>query len=121
MNCASIDPRTDPASVKVLLKTGAGVRIEWKDGHRSEYTFDYLRKQCPCATCAVGHEPPPKIISDLPLYQEKVRALKAKPIGQYALHFTFSDGHSTGIYAFPRLREICPCAECSSQRESSSR
>jgi len=29
------------------------VRIEWNDGHSSGiYTFDYLRKVCPCAACS---------------------------------------------------------------------
>jgi DUF971 family protein len=34
------------------------------------------------------------------------------PIGNYALGFTWSDGHSTGIYPFEYLRALCPCPEC---------
>ena len=111
-----MDPSTDPAKVKVLLKSGEGVRIAWKDGHQSEYAFDYLRENCPCATCSGGHGQPQKIVSDLPLYKEKTRATEAEPVGHYALRFTFSDGHNTGIYSFEHFRKICPCAECKAKR-----
>ncbi len=112
-----MDPRTDPRNIKVLLKSGEGVRVDWKDGHHSEYSFDYLRNHCPCATCRVGHGETPKIISDLPIYKEKARAIQAEPIGHYALRFSFSDGHNTGIYSFEHLRDICPCPDCSGGRQ----
>jgi hypothetical protein len=41
----------DPKSVKVNLSTGTGLDIEWKDGHRSHYSFPFLRDACPCALC----------------------------------------------------------------------
>jgi DUF971 family protein len=33
-------------------------------------------------------------------------------VGQYAVHFDFSDNHGTGIYSFEYLRELCRCDEC---------
>jgi len=27
------------------------MEIEWQDGHRSSYTFPFLRDACPCALC----------------------------------------------------------------------
>ena len=33
-------------------------------------------------------------------------------IGNYALSFEWSDGHSTGIYAFDSLRALCECSAC---------
>src|SRR5271166_6081013 len=41
----------DPKSVKVNVTTGTGMDIEWKDGHRSVYSFPFLRDACPCALC----------------------------------------------------------------------
>jgi DUF971 family protein len=116
------DPRTEPASVRILLTSGEGVRIEWRDGHRSQYTFPYLRRRCPCATCrdlrARGESPTQsKVKSDLPMYEAPARAVQAEPVGNYALRFTFSDGHSTGIYSFEYFREICPCPECTANRK----
>ena len=32
-----------------------GMKIDWKDGHHSEYSLAYLRDQCPCATCTGAH------------------------------------------------------------------
>lgn len=111
------DPRTEPVSIKVLLTTGEGVAVEWRDGHQSRYTFPYLRDHCPCATCreqraqAAGK-------TTLPIYREPVRALQAEPVGNYAVRFAFSDGHNTGIYTFDYFREMCPCAECQAGRQT---
>ena len=111
------DSRNEPVGVKVLLTSGEGVAIEWRDSHQSRYTFPYLREKCPCATCrehrAQGKDVhQSKVVSDLPLYRAPVRAVKAEPVGNYAVRFDFSDGHHTGIYSFDYFRRICPCAEC---------
>ena len=41
----------DPKSVEVNVTKGTGVDIEWRDGHRSSYSFQFLRDACPCAMC----------------------------------------------------------------------
>jgi DUF971 family protein len=84
--------------------------VEWHDGHQSVYPANYLRFLCPCAGCR-GHAPgdvPPPRWEDV----KDVRATGASQVGGYALQFTFSDGHSTGIYAYDRLRDACPCDAC---------
>lgn len=111
----SSNPRTQPTGVKIHVTTGAGVDIDWADGHRSHYPFDYLRRRCPCATCRHQREQAAgKAL--LPLYQETVRALEAEPVGHYAVRFAFSDAHSTGIYSFTYFREICPCEVCQGEQ-----
>jgi DUF971 family protein len=35
-----------------------------------------------------------------------------EPVGNYALHFSWSDGHDSGIYDFDYLRSLCPCPQC---------
>ena len=82
-------------------------QITWKDGHVSNYTFRYLRQNCPCAACrnewtGVRTLDPESIPSDLV-------ASKVSVVGNYALHFAFSDHHETGIYSFNTLRSLCPC------------
>ena len=42
---------TSPKSVKVNVTAGTGMDIDWKDGHHSHYSFQYLRDACPCALC----------------------------------------------------------------------
>ena len=46
-----MDVVADPKSVKVNVTTGTGMEIEWKDGHKSAYSFPFLRDACPCALC----------------------------------------------------------------------
>ena len=113
--------RTEPLSLRILLTTGEGVVIEWRDGHHSRYGFPYLRRRCPCATCrdrrAQGlSATATKMKSDLPMYEAPARAVQAEAVGNYAVRFTFSDNHATGIYSFEYFREICPCEECRAAR-----
>lgn len=122
------DPRKKPADVKVHVSTGAGVDIVWSDGHASHYGFPYLREQCPCALCndererkeaaaqASAGEPAPRapigLGAALPMFKPAAKARSAQPVGNYAVQIEFTDGHSTGIYSFDYLREICPCDAC---------
>jgi DUF971 family protein len=90
------------------------LHVEWHDGHVSEYGAGWLRFVCPCAGCrghAPGQVPPPEweAVKD-------VRITDATGVGGYAIQFAFSDGHTTGIYAFDRLREVCPCRSCRGDR-----
>ena len=111
-----IDERKKPADVKVHVSTGAGVDIDWSDGHKSHYDFAYLRDHCPCATCDDERrkkaEAPKGLGMALPLYKPKPGARAAHAMGHYALQIDFTDGHATGIYSYTYLREICPCADC---------
>jgi DUF971 family protein len=36
-------------------------------------------------------------------------------VGRYAISFGWSDGHSTGIYPYSYLLEMCECAECAAK------
>jgi len=105
----------DPKSVKVNKTAGTGMDIEWKDGHRSSYTFVFLRDACPCALCQEerdkdGRQPgdPLKpVAGSLPMY---------KALGKYGIRFTWNDGHQHGIYSWEFLREHCPCQDCKARR-----
>jgi len=119
-------PSADPKSVKVQLKEGTGVEIEWKDSHLSHYSFPFLRDACPCALCdeersKSGLEPGQAAVpkpGELPMYQTAVKALSAKPVGKYAIQFHWNDGHELGIYSWQWLREICPCEQCREKKPS---
>lgn len=86
------------------------VKIIWKDSHESVYPARFLRLKCACAGCVqemtgVDLLDPGKIPSD-------VHPLKIELVGRYAIQIYWSDGHSTGIYTFDRLRSLCPCPAC---------
>jgi len=120
----TVDPTprlaNDPKGVKVHLTTGAGLEIDWKDGHHSTYAFKFLRDACPCALCEdertkagrMAGEPEKPILGTLPMFKAATKALKAEAVGKYALKFSWNDNHDLGIYSWAYLREICPCSEC---------
>lgn len=117
----------DPKSVKVHLTAGTGVEIEWKDGHRSEYTFPFLRDACPCAMCNDEREKSGRLPGDpvkpapgeLPMFKAAAKPTSAASVGKYAIKFKWNDGHELGIYSWNWLREICPCEECQRERKAS--
>ncbi|HKS80086.1 MAG TPA: DUF971 domain-containing protein [Candidatus Acidoferrales bacterium] len=99
------------------MTTGEGVEITWSDGHTSRYDFAYLRDHCPCAVCNDERVRKENVsgagqAAALPMFKPRAKAKSAKAVGNYAIHIEFSDGHSTGIYSFDHLREICPCEAC---------
>jgi DUF971 family protein len=113
------DLRKKPTSIKIHVSSGAGVDITWADGHSSHYDFDYLRDECPCATCNDEREKKaafasggPASAAALPMFKPKPKAKAATAVGNYAIQITFTDGHATGIYSYDQLRTICPCPEC---------
>jgi prepilin-type processing-associated H-X9-DG protein len=113
-----LDERKKPSSLKVHVSTGEGVEVVWADGHVSRYTFPYLRDNCPCASCNDEREKKATAgssTSAFPMFKPRVTAKTAKAVGNYAIQIDYSDGHTTGIYSFVHLREICPCEAC--QRE----
>lgn len=105
---------SEPERVDVSLSEG--IEIIWKDGHHSRYAIAALRAACPCATCNDLHgtgAPIPAPPSLLPIFKPSGATLTAvKPVGHYALHFDFSDGHTTGIYTWEYLRSLCRCPDC---------
>jgi DUF971 family protein len=119
------DLRKKPTSVKIHVSTGKGVDIAWADGHMSHYDFQFLREHCPCATCnderaRKAEAPHTGAGSDaLPMYKAKPGALSAQAVGSYAIQIEFTDRHSTGIFSFDYLRDLCPCEECARAFRSS--
>jgi DUF971 family protein len=113
-----------PAKVRVMKTEGTGVAIDWKDGHRSEWNFAWLRWACPCATCNEDRgntgrkngEAPPKKGGPLVLYEAPPRPVEVTPVGKYALRFKWNDGHEAGIYSWEYLRNVCLCDACRSAR-----
>ena len=114
---------TVPTSIRVNKTSGTGMEIEWADGHKSSYPFQYLRDACPCATCDderaktgadFGEPPQPK--TALPMFREPARPVEVTPTGKYAIAFTWNDGHHAGIYSWEFLRMVCPCSGCRAKR-----
>jgi DUF971 family protein len=87
------------------------LRLAWSDGHAADFDWDYLRGWCPCAVCQ-GHSVVKMVFHPPP---GPVEPVEIAPVGNYGISIAWSDGHSTGIYRFEFLRDLCPCAECRSR------
>ncbi len=46
------------------------------------------------------------------MYKPALKMMNIEQVGEYAIRIDWNDGHSTGIYSYDHLRNICPCAEC---------
>ena len=109
-----------PEKVRVLLTEGKGLEIDWADGHKSAWSFAWLREACPCATCVEQRkiegrrpgQPRPKPAQLLPMFSPPARPASAHGVGRYAIEFAWTDGHRSGIYSWEYLRRNCQCGEC---------
>jgi DUF971 family protein len=107
-------PSSDPEHIAISRSTG--VKIDWRDGHHSEYSLAYLRDSCPCASCTGAHGTPPQktqlSTNPFEMYKPALKMASAEPVGNYAVRIAWNDGHNSGIFSFDYLREICPCEVC---------
>ncbi len=78
--------------------------ITWSDGHESRYDVRELRLACGCASCVDEWTGEERL--DPASVPEDVHPLKLETVGRYAIQIDWSDGHSTGIYPFQRLRAL---------------
>ena len=109
-----------PLPEHIAISKSKGIKIDWQDGHRSEYSLAYLRDECPCASCTGAHgtEPQksnysaPASKDPFQMYKPAIKMLHVEEVGLYAIKIDWNDGHNTGIYSFDHLRQICPCNIC---------
>ena len=88
--------------------------LVWLEGHEGPLPLVRLRDACPCAGCKgetilFQKFEAPAADRDTPGRYELVRAT---PVGNYAIQFTWGDGHSEGIYTMEQLRSLCSCDIC---------
>ena len=78
--------------------------VRWEDGRHDDLDVRDLRLACRCAACVeeMSGRPlldPATIVGD-------VAPRLITSVGNYAINIAWSDGHSTGIYAFGYLRAL---------------
>ena len=109
-----------PLPEHIAISKSKGIKIDWQDGHRSEYPLAYLRDECPCASCTGAHGTEPQKTNysaaapkdPFQMYKPVLKMLHVEEVGSYAIRIDWNDGHNTGIYSFDHLRQICPCYIC---------
>ena len=91
------------------------LRLVWRDGHESVLPARLLRQSCPCALCV--DELTGRRTLDPQSVPQTIAPESVELVGRYAIRLYWNDGHSSGIYTFRLLRDLCPCEEC--RREGS--
>ena len=81
-----------------------GYAYDAADGERRVIPARDLRIACPCAACR--DEMTGAALLDPASVPLSVTPTRIWSVGNYALGMTFSDGHSSGIYSFPALRQM---------------
>jgi DUF971 family protein len=75
--------------------------LDWDEGGNSVIPTEKLRLACWCAWCRTD-----RILGRFPDHFEGIEIQQVKPLGGYALHIAFSDGHARGIFPWSYLRDI---------------
>tara|TARA_B100001778_G_C18572129_1_gene623143 strand:- start:892 stop:1248 length:357 start_codon:yes stop_codon:yes gene_type:complete len=93
----------------IRRREDGGIEIDWSDGTKSEYSPQFLRDACPCATCrekrtVPADKNPLQVLQPSDVVEMAVKTME--PVGQYAYKVFFSDGHDSGIYTLEYLHEL---------------
>ncbi|MDD4915151.1 MAG: DUF971 domain-containing protein [Methylococcales bacterium] len=90
-----------PTEIK-LHQISAILEVHFDDGGIFELPAEYLRVYTQSAE-AVGHGPGQ---DTLQTGKEQVTITDIRPVGNYAIALTFSDGHDSGIYSWDLLYKL---------------
>jgi DUF971 family protein len=91
----------EPPEAIDLTATG-DIQILWPGGPQVTIPAARLRDLCPCAGCI--EEGTGRKLLDPSTIPADIRPLEIVAVGSYAVQIHWSDGHSTGIYAWETLR-----------------
>jgi DUF971 family protein len=87
-----------PSEIKLHQKSRI-LEVAFNDGRTFKLPCEFLRVFSPSAEVR-GHGPGQEVLQ---VGKKDVEITKIEPVGQYAIQFTFSDGHDTGIYSWDLL------------------
>jgi DUF971 family protein len=86
------------------LRDQKTLEVTWPDGVTHRIPFQLLRFECPCASCVNEFTGERTIrLENIPA---DVMPTAMHLTGNYALKVDWSDGHSTGLYAWEVIRRI---------------
>ncbi|GLK77855.1 hypothetical protein GCM10008171_31090 [Methylopila jiangsuensis] len=101
---AAQTPPFDPADTPdeaTLRKGGRELALTWRDGGSGVVGAEAMRLACRCAWCTRA-----RVEDRFPSAFEAVAVTGVEPLGGYAVHLTFSDGHDRGIFPWTYLRRL---------------
>jgi DUF971 family protein len=96
------DTAAIPTEIR-LHQASRSLEIGYAGGERYHLPCEYLRVYSPSAEVR-GHGPGQEVLQT---GKRLVGISSIESVGNYALQFTFSDGHDSGIYSWSYLLELC--------------
>ncbi len=89
---------------KINIDNPQNIILQWEGGKETSFSSRYLRSMCPCASC-VNENTGQRMIT-IDAIPPDIKVLKISPVGRYAIHFEWSDGHGSGLYPFDLLLKL---------------
>lgn len=99
----SSEPSPSVTPLDIDIVRGRSVTVTFADGVTAEYPVDALRAACPCASCR-GWRERGEVAWPRPGVPGVIAIGHAELTGAWGLSIDWTDGHSTGIYAWSVLR-----------------
>jgi DUF971 family protein len=96
------DTAAIPTEIR-LHQASRSLEIAYAGGERYHLPCELLRVYSPSAEVR-GHGPGQEVLQT---GKRMVGITSIESVGNYALQFTFSDGHDSGIYSWSYLHELC--------------
>ena len=102
--------------IEIKRAPGVGIEINWSDGSSASISNETLRRNCPCATCReqrgddthakplTGKKKAFAIVESS--LSDEISLVQIWAVGQYAIGFSWQDGHDTGIYSYKLLYDL---------------
>ncbi|GAC1473052.1 MAG: DUF971 domain-containing protein [Isosphaeraceae bacterium] len=81
------------------------LELTWNDGTAHRLSYRALRGECPCALCR--NEWTGEKILDPASIRADLQLEGMETIGNYAVRFGWNDGHSSGLYTWENLQNLC--------------
>ncbi len=95
--------KASPKHIRAIQDEGL-LEIEWTDDRIRRYPYKFLREECRCAQCV--DENTGRRILDPDSVPHTIRPEHVSFTGNYALKFTWNDGHNTGLYTWDHFEEM---------------
>ena len=92
--------RNPPIDIKLKRADGL-LEITWSPDEVVCYKIRAVRCACSCAACVDEHTGERKLNVDA--VPDDIGITDMQLVGNYAVQFTFTDGHETGIYSWDHL------------------
>ncbi|MGH1574697.1 DUF971 domain-containing protein [Methylobacterium sp. P31] len=94
------DPDAMP-DVATLVRGGTALTLLWRNGLSANLSAEHLRLRCRCAWCTRD-----RVEQRFPEAFADVAVTRLEPMGGYAVHLAFTDGHARGIFPWAYLRAL---------------